>query len=60
MKRLALALCIVAFSTACKKAEETPPPADTTMTPAAPVDTMKADSMRADSAKAATDTTKPH
>lgn len=55
MKRLALALCVVAL-VSCKKAEEAaPPPADTTSMPAAPVDSMKADSM-----KAMTDTTKPH
>jgi hypothetical protein len=60
MKRLALALCVVALSTACKKAEEAAPPADSVAVPAAPVDSMKADSMRADSAKMATDTTKPN
>lgn len=59
MKRLALALCVVAL-VSCKKAEEAaPPPADTTAVPAAPVDSMTADSIRrADSLRA--DTTKPN
>jgi len=56
MKRLALALCVVALAAACKRAEDTnTPAADTATVPAAPVDSMKADSM-----KAASDTTKPN
>lgn len=44
MKRLALALCVVALA-ACKQREQAPPPADTTAAPAAapaPMDTSKA------------------
>lgn len=55
MKRLALALAVVAL-VACKKAEEAQPAADTTAAPAAapmPGDTMKADSATADTTKKA-------
>lgn len=54
MKRLALALAVVALA-ACKKAEQTPPAADSTAAPAAPAPAMDSAKM-ADSAKAAADT----
>ena len=59
MKRLALAMTVVAL-VACKKAEQTPPAADTTAAPAAapaPADTMKMQDttkMMTDTAKAGT------
>jgi hypothetical protein len=57
MKRLALALSVVAL-VACKKAEEAAPAADTTAAPAAaPAPAMDSAAMT-DSAKAAMDTTK--
>ncbi len=57
MKRLALAVAVVAL-VACKRGEEAQPTADTTSAPAAapaPADTGKAMS---DTSKAMTDTTK--
>lgn len=56
MKRLVLAAAVIGF-VACKKAETPPPPADTTMPPAAapaPADSMN----MSDSMKMMTDTTK--
>jgi len=59
MKRLALALSVAAIVVACKKEPQAQPAADTTAVApaaaAAPADSMKADSMRAatDTAKAA-------
>jgi hypothetical protein len=58
MKRLALAMTVVALTAACKKAEQTPPPADTTTAPAAaPAPAMDSARM-ADSAKMRADTSK--
>ena len=52
MKRLALALSLVAF-VACKKAEQTPPAADTTAAPAAAPAPAMDSSKRADSIRMA-------
>ncbi len=56
MKRLALALSVVAL-VACKKAEEAAPAADTTAAPAA-APAPAADSMATDSAAMMADTAK--
>lgn len=57
MKRLALAVSLMAF-VACKKAEQTPPAADTTAAPAAaPAPAMDSSKMM-DSTKKMMDTTK--
>jgi len=58
MKRLALALSLVAF-VACKKAEQAPPAADTTAAPAAaPTPAMDSASKMMDSSKKMIDTAK--
>jgi hypothetical protein len=53
MKRLAIALTLVSL-VACKKAEQTPPPADTTAAPAAaPAPAMDSSKMTRDTTKMA-------
>ncbi len=58
MKRLALALSVVAL-VACKKAEEAQPAADSTAAPAAaPAPAMDSSKMMGDSSKMMSDTSK--
>jgi hypothetical protein len=56
MKRLALALCVVALVSCKRAADDAPAATDTTSVPAAPVDSAK----MMDTTKAMTDTAKAH